>query len=277
MYDYEVDVIDSVMLSGAAIQIYNGRDSTTCHISKQVPLKHHDMAMSFTSMMESIGIEFYDKYPIIRPTILTDAWYSISCADGDVLPRHYYRWYNNNIRCVPEDIIISNRVLAYWFMGSSYKSPTIYNKENHEIKFPVPKSNGEILLPKLKEFGVSGNILTVTSSGNRAILVTGIADINHIIDVTMHYILNSYNDHLIKPKYEKRQSSKSIGYAERLINMKVGDIILVEHYDLTCVKEPKGFYTCGLANRIRTISGSYGYKFKTHHTSNHVTTVERIK
>lgn len=104
--------------------------------------------------------------------------YHVSTKRNLTLTDLYYKWYKNNIRIVPKDIIINPLTLLYWFYGDG----TSWQSKKHNYSSSISlctnnfqKEEVDFLNEKLHSLNIKGNVYkssNVTSKDNIGYVIT---------------------------------------------------------------------------------------------------------
>ena len=110
-------------------------------------------------------------------------------------------WYPNGIKIVPQDLQITDKVLAYWYMGDG--GVWRGGRDKHSVKITMytngfEKQDVEFLIKKLKKLEISSTI--AQKKGNWVINISTASEVNEFMDLVKPYILPCFNYKLQYPK-----------------------------------------------------------------------------
>jgi len=155
---------------------------------------------------------------------------SLCSYTSPIMGLQYRRWYPEKKKIVPNDLEITPRVLAHWFMGDGCSSWTRNDRVICFIcthSFTLPDIEG--LVYKMKELGLERPHLYKQGSG-RMIGIGNIADVQRLMDLIEPYVLPSYKYKIKRPgmrssyvgpmksKIKDAEPEKSLAAAKRRKN-----------------------------------------------------------
>lgn len=197
------EVFDGVMLSDGNLAMHGRNARFHMALSGK---EHLDWLYYIKSAVLTLGAMVSSNYPKVSLAHSKGKPYEHCALDSYTSPTLTYqckRWYSENAKRVPDDLVIGPVVLANWLMGNGnskwYQTNWVYcSFATHGFDL----ANVEKLFHKLEEAGLK-HICLEEQDHKLGLKIGNIADIQKLMSMVEPYVLPSYFYKLKRPRAER--------------------------------------------------------------------------
>jgi hypothetical protein len=113
------EILDGVLLSDGGIYLQKGHKNPHFSIGLSENI-HLDWLNEIKTALITLGVNVSETYPALYDCCSHGKGYvkaAVTSSETELLEQSYERWYDNGIKVVPCDLILTPLTVAHWFMG----------------------------------------------------------------------------------------------------------------------------------------------------------------
>lgn len=215
MVHCETEIINGLLLSDAHLTKPT-KNLPNSHIELEQSEKHEEFVNVVQNHLTDLGWNT-NTYRYLHKN--TNTWgIRVYASYNKNWTKLRHKWYLKGKKIVPNDLVLTPKTLAYWFMGDG--SCWWGTKKTSTICFYTQGFHKDYVIRLknlLNDCGIHLKLQKRSTMKNGFILQTGVStEINHFFDIVEPYIIPSFQYKIKRPSALSRiEQAKLNGYANR--------------------------------------------------------------